>query len=167
MKNKSIQSHLLQMQQHLLNFAYSLTANRDDAHDLLQETSCRVLDNEEKFAEDSNFKGWAFTIMRNIFINSYRRAARAPRIAGIAAEIIPFDMTVSSVSESPESAVLSREFNEALDELSDEYRRPFAMHVTGYKYHEIASALGIPLGTVKSRIFYVRKRLQSRFADYR
>ena len=155
------------MQQHLLNFAYSLTANRDDAHDLLQETSCRVLDNEEKFAEDSNFKGWAFTIMRNIFINSYRRAARAPRIAGIAAEIIPFDMTVSSVSESPESAVLSREFNEALDELSDEYRRPFAMHVTGYKYHEIASALGIPLGTVKSRIFYVRKRLQSRFADYR
>lgn len=167
MKSKYIQTHLLQMQEHLLNFAYSLTANRDDAHDLLQETSCRVLDNEEKFAENSNFKGWAFTIMRNIFINNYRRAARSPRISGIAAEIFPLDATVSSVSESPESAVLSRELNEVLDELSDEYRRPFAMHVTGYKYNEIASALGIPLGTVKSRIFNVRKQLQGRFADYR
>ncbi|MCM1337946.1 MAG: RNA polymerase sigma factor, partial [Candidatus Amulumruptor caecigallinarius] len=67
----SVQVELMKIQDNLLNFAYMLTSNRDDAYDLLQDTSLKVLANEDKFAENTNFKGWVFTIMRNIFINNY------------------------------------------------------------------------------------------------
>ena len=77
MGTSKFQSNLMNLQSNMLNFAYMLTSNRDDAYDLLQDTTLKVLDNESKYAENTNFKGWVFTIMRNIFINNYRRSARA------------------------------------------------------------------------------------------
>ena len=77
MGTSKFQSNLMNLQSNMLNFAYMLTSNRDDAYDLLQDTTLKVLDNESKYAENTNFKGWVFTIMRNIFINNYRRTARA------------------------------------------------------------------------------------------
>lgn len=68
------------LQANLLNFAFMLTSNRDDAYDLLQDTTLKALDNEAKYVENTNFKGWVFTIMRNIFINNYRRQARSATI---------------------------------------------------------------------------------------
>ena len=76
MKTVDFTQHLLSMQTELFRFAFKLTADREEANDLLQETSLKALDNEEKFTPDTNFKGWMYTIMRNIFINNYRKTVR-------------------------------------------------------------------------------------------
>lgn len=76
MTTKTFRAKLLEVQDNLLNFAYLLTSNRDDAYDLLQDTTLKVLDNEDKYVDNVNFKGWVFTIMRNTFINSYRKSVR-------------------------------------------------------------------------------------------
>ena len=71
MGTTAFQENLTKLQDNLLNFAYKLTSNRDDAYDLLQDTTLKALDNEDKYADNTNFKGWVFTIMRNLFINNY------------------------------------------------------------------------------------------------
>ena len=161
------QTNLMNLQGNLLNFAFMLTSNRDDAYDLLQDTTLKALDNQEKYAENTNFKGWVFTIMRNIFINNYRRTARAATIVDTTDNLYHLNLSQDSGLESPEGTYATREITAAINEFSDEYRVPFSMHVAGYKYNEIAEKMNLPLGTVKSRIFFARKRLQERFADYR
>ena len=76
MKTMNFAQNLVNLQNELLLFAYKLTADHEEANDLLQETSLKVLDNEEKYMPDTNFKGWVYTIMRNIFINNYRKSLR-------------------------------------------------------------------------------------------
>ena len=76
MNSVSFKKNLLGVQEELLRFAYKLTADREEANDLLQETSLKALDNEDKYIPDTNFKGWMYTIMRNIFINNYRKIVR-------------------------------------------------------------------------------------------
>ena len=167
MGNAKFQSNLMNLQANLLNFAYMLTSNRDDAYDLLQDTTLKALDNEDKYAKNTNFKGWLFTIMRNIFINNYRRAGRAATVVDTTENLYHLNLCQESGIETPEGAYGVNEISAAIDEIADEYRIPFVMHVQGYKYNEIAEHMNLPLGTVKSRIFFARKKLQSRFADYR
>ncbi len=157
----------MNLQANLLNFAYMLTSNRDDAYDLLQDTTLKALDNEEKYSEGTNFKGWVFTIMRNIFINNYRRGVRSATVVDTTDNLYHLNLSQDSGIDSPEDSYAANEISDAINEFSDEYRIPFSMHVAGYKYNEIADHMGLPLGTVKSRIFMARKRLQERFADYR
>ena len=76
MKSLSFRKDLVGVQEELLRFAYKLTTDREEANDLLQETSLKALDNEDKYTPDTNFKGWMYTIMRNIFINNYRKVVR-------------------------------------------------------------------------------------------
>ena len=167
MGTAKFQSNLMSLQANLLNFAYMLTSNRDDAYDLLQDTTLKALDNEDKYAENTNFKGWVFTIMRNIFINNYRRAGRAATVVDTTENLYHLNICQESGIETPEGSFGVNEITEAINEFSDEYRIPFSMHVQGYKYNEIAEKMNLPLGTVKSRIFFARKKLQTRFADYR
>lgn len=167
MASVKFQTALMNLQGNLLNFAYMLTSNRDDAYDLLQDTTLKALDNEEKYADNTNFKGWVFTIMRNIFINNYRRGVRAATVVDTTDNLYHLNMSQDSGIESPEESYGANEISDAINEFSDDYRIPFSMHVAGYKYSEIAEKMGLPLGTVKSRIFFARKRLQDRFADYR
>lgn len=167
MATAKFQENLMNLQSNLLNFAYMLTSNRDDAYDLLQDTTLKALDNEEKFAENSNFKGWVFTIMRNIFINNYRRSARAATVVDTTDNLYHLNLSQDSGLEAPECSLSAGEITQAINSFSDEYRIPFSMHVQGYKYNEIAEKMNLPLGTVKSRIFFARKKLQARFADYR
>ncbi len=167
MGNAKFQSNLMNLQTNLLNFAYMLTSNRDDAYDLLQDTTLKALDNEDKYAENTNFKGWVFTIMRNIFINNYRRAGRAATVVDTTENLYHLNLCQESGIETPEGAYGVNEISAAIDDIADEYRIPFVMHIQGYKYNEIAERMNLPLGTVKSRIFFARKKLQSRFADYR
>ncbi|MDE5971084.1 MAG: sigma-70 family RNA polymerase sigma factor, partial [Muribaculaceae bacterium] len=150
----------------LLNFAYMLTSNRDDAYDLLQDTTLKVLDNEEKYVENTNFKGWVFTIMRNIFINNYRKVVRSATIIDQTEDLYHLNLPQESGFETPEGSYAAKEINEAINSFSDEYRVPFTMHVQGYKYNEIAEKMDLPLGTVKSRIFFARQRLQEMLKDY-
>ncbi len=166
MASTTFQSNLMSLQANLLNFAYMLTSNRDDAYDLLQDTTLKALDNEDKYAEGTNFKGWVFTIMRNIFINNYRRGMRAATVVDTTDNLYHLNLSQDSGIESPEDTYGASEITSAINELAPEFREPFSLHVAGYKYNEIAERMNLPLGTVKSRIFFARKRLQQRFADY-
>lgn len=167
MGTTAFQENLTKLQDNLLNFAYKLTSNRDDAYDLLQDTTLKALYNEDKYADNTNFKGWVFTIMRNLFINNYRRNARAATIVDTTDNLYHLNLSQDSGLESPEDSYGAKEITSAIAEFSDEYRIPFSMHVAGYKYSEIAEEMDLPLGTVKSRIFFARKKLQERFASYR
>ena len=167
MNASAFQTRLMDLQANMLNFAFMLTSDRDDAYDLLQDTTLKALDNQEKFAEGTNFKGWVFTIMRNIFINNYRRNSRAATVVDTTDNLYLLNLGESAAMESPEESYGAAEITKAINEFSDEYRIPFSMHVAGYKYNEIAEHMNLPLGTVKSRIFFARKKLQERFSDYR
>lgn len=167
MASSKFQINLMGLQANMLNFAYMLTNNRDDAYDLLQDTMLKALDNEDKYAEDTNFKGWVFTIMRNLFINNYRRGVRAATIVDTTDNLYHLNVSGDSGIDSPEGCYSVSEITAAIKEFPQEYGVPFSMHVSGYKYNEIAERLGLPLGTVKSRIFFARKMLQKRFAEYR
>lgn len=157
----------MSLQANLFNFAMMLTSNREDANDLLQDTTLKALDNQEKFADGTNFKGWVFTIMRNIFINNYRRASRAATVVDTTENLYHLNISQDSGLEAPEESLTAQEITQAINDFSDEFRIPFSMHVAGYKYNEIAEKMNLPLGTIKSRIFFARKKLQERFADYR
>lgn len=155
------------VQDNLLNFAYMLTANHDDAYDLLQDTTLKVLESEDKYVENTNFKGWAFTIMRNIFINNYRRKVRSKTVIDTSEDLYQLNMSQDSGFETPEGAVASRDIHALIDTFEDETRIPFSMHLAGYKYKEIAEYMHQPVGTIKSRIFFARKRLQRELGDFR
>ena len=167
MASAKFQSNLMNLQSNLLNFAFMLTSNRDDAYDLLQDTTLKALDNEDKYAENTNFKGWVFTIMRNIFINNYRRSVRSATVVDTTDNLYHLNLSQESGFETPEESYGAGEITAAINEFSDEYRIPFSMHVAGYKYNETADHMNLPLGTVKSRIFFARKKLQERFASYK
>ena len=168
MKTKeSFTSRLLGLQNNLLSFAYQLTSNREAAQDLLQDTTLKALDNEEKYVDNTNFKGWIFTIMRNIFINNYRQNVRKATVIDQTEDLYHLNISQDSGLNTPEGSIAVKEISETLNSFSDDYRIPFNMYVAGYKYNEIAEKMGLPLGTVKSRIFFARKRLQVLLKDYR
>ena len=167
MGNKSFKTRLVELQGNLLNFAYILTSNHDDAHDLLQDTTLKALDNEDKYVDNINFKGWVFTIMRNIFINNYRKAVRSGVVTDRSEDLYQLNLPQDSGFETPDGALSVKDIYAAVDSFGDDYKVPFSMYIAGYKYAEIADSTGLPLGTIKSRIFFARKRLQTRLKDYR
>ena len=167
MNSLKFRDRLLGLQDNLLNFAYMLTANREEAKDLLQDTTLKALDNEDKYIDNVNFKGWVFTIMRNIFINNYRRVVRNQTIIDQTEDLYHLNLPQDSGFASPEGSFTVKEITTAINSFSEEYRIPFSMHVAGDKYHEIAEKMDLPLGTVKSRIFFARQRLQEMLKDYK
>ncbi|MBO4995750.1 MAG: RNA polymerase sigma factor [Muribaculaceae bacterium] len=167
MGSNEFKSSLMSLQGNLLNFAYMLTSNRDDAYDLLQDTTLKALDNEDKYTDNTNFKGWVFTIMRNIFINNYRRVVRSATIIDRTEDCYHLNLSQDSGLETPEGSFAAQEITNAINDFPEKYRVPFSMHVAGYKYEEIAEKMQLPLGTIKSRIFFARQQLQERFSDYR
>ncbi|MDR0745885.1 MAG: RNA polymerase sigma factor [Mediterranea sp.] len=166
-KDISFRNNLVDMQDELRHFAYRLTANQEEADDLLQETSIKALDNEDKYTPDTNFKGWMYTIMRNIFINNYRRVAREQTYVDQTENLYHLNLPQSSGFDNTEGAHDLKEMHRVVNALPREYKAPFSMHVAGFKYREIADKLGLPLGTVKSRIFFTRQRLQYELRDFR
>ncbi|MFZ1751376.1 MAG: RNA polymerase sigma factor [Saprospiraceae bacterium] len=141
-------------------FAYSLTKNSEDAKDLYQETAFRAINNSEKFRPETNFKAWTFTIMKNIFINNYRKKVKAKTILDSTDNNYFIDSTPNDVTNDGNRNILMDELQTMITSLDDTIRIPFVMHHEGYKYNEIAEMYGLPLGTVKSRIFFARKALK-------
>ncbi len=160
------QKKLLSMQENMMNFALMLTANRDDAQDLMQDTTLKVLDNQEKFVDNINFKGWVLTVMRNIFINNYHKVVRTQTVVDQGVDLYNLDVVNDSGFDSPDGAYQIKEITKAIGSLNDELKIPFSMFLSGYKYNEIAEKLGVPLGTVKSRIFFARQELQRILKDF-
>lgn len=159
-------NQLLTHQNVLKYFALKLTTNMDDAEDLLQETFLKALKYKDKFQEQTNLKSWLYTIMKNTFINNYRRNVRKRNVITNSDDkdyLIPAP-NFSAVS--PESHYNFKEISKTIDKLSDDCRIPFEMHNDGYKYKEIADELGLPIGTVKSRIFLARQKLTKALKDY-
>lgn len=165
MNTYSFRKDLLAVQEELLRFAYKLTADREEANDLLQETSLKALDNEDKFEPDTNFRGWMYTIMRNIFINNYRKIVREQTFVDQTDNQYHLSMPHSGFA-STEGAYDLKEMHRIVNALPRDYKVPFSMHVSGFKYREIAERLGLPLGTVKSRIFFTRQKLQDELKDF-
>lgn len=146
--NESFKNRLVGLQGNLLSFAYQLTSNREQAEDLLQDTTLKALDNEEKYVDNVNFKGWIFTIMRNIFINNYRQTVRKATVIDQTEDLYHLNISQDSGLDTPEGSFAVKEISTALNSFSDEYRIPFNMFVAGYKYNEIAEKMNLPLGTV-------------------
>lgn len=165
-QKESFKQRLLGLQGNLLSFAYQLTSNREEAQDLLQDTTLKALDNEGKFVENTNFKGWIFTIMRNIFINNYRQQVRQSTVVDKTEDLYHLNICQESGLDTPEGSIAVNEITSVIAGFSEEFRVPFNMYVSGYKYSEIAEKLNLPLGTVKSRIFFARKRLREQLSGY-
>lgn len=141
-------------------FAYNLTKNQEDAKDLYQETAFRAMTNRDKFRSGTNFKAWLFTIMKNIFINNYRKKVKANTIMDSTDNMYYINSGKNTINNDGESNIMMKELNKMIAALDDGIRIPFLMHYKGYKYQEIADHLKLPLGTVKSRIFFARKELK-------
>ena len=157
------QKNLLSLQENMMNFALLLTSNHDDAKDLLQDTTLKVLDNKDKFVDNVNFKGWVLTVMRNIFINNYHKIVRAQITIDQKTHFDRLNIADESNADIPGSSFLLQEISDAINRLDKDFKYPLSMYLSGYKYAEIAEKLQIPIGTVKSRIFFARRELQKEF----
>lgn len=130
-------------------------------------TTLKVLDNQEKFVDNINFKGWVLTVMRNIFINNYHKIVRTQTVVDQGVDLYNLDVVNDSGFDSPDGAYQIQEITKAINGLNNELKVPFSMFLSGYKYNEIADKLDVPLGTVKSRIFFARQELQKVLKDFR
>jgi RNA polymerase sigma-70 factor (ECF subfamily) len=157
---------LISLEDKLSRFALSLTANKDDAKDLLQETMYKAIVYRDQFVQYTNLKAWTYTIMKNTFINNYRRSVRQNTTFDNTKDLFFLNQNKDTITVSPDSALSSQEINRIIDNLEDEFKIPFKMHTEGYKYKEIAQKLNLKIGTVKSRIFFTRKKLMDALKDY-
>jgi RNA polymerase sigma-70 factor (ECF subfamily) len=160
------QHNLLNLEDSLKRFAYSLTTDKEEAKDLMQDTYLKALVYRDKFIHFDNLKAWTFTIMKNTFINNYRRNIRQNANRDNTRELFYMNQSTTSGTEDPNSAYSHKELSIKVEELSDEFRIPFQLHHDGFKYKEIAEELNLNIGTVKSRIFFSRKKLMESLKDY-
>jgi len=157
---------LLGLRHKLHYYALSLTSDSDRADDLVQETMLKALTYRDKFTENTNFKAWIYTIMKNTFINDYRKSVKIKNTFEDSNNDYHLIFSKDKVYPAPDSFYNAQEINKNIDALEDEYRIPFRMFLDGYKYKEIADELDLPLGTIKSRIFFTRKKLEKSLHGY-
>lgn len=150
---------LLESKANLSYYALSLTSNPENAEDLLQETMLKALSYRDKFRKNTNFKAWMFTIMKNTFINNYRKETRRANIFSSSSNDVHLLFAKDKLTPAPDSSYHIKQITAKIEELEQEHKIPFKMFLSGYKYKEIAKELDLPLGTVKSRIFFARKTL--------
>lgn len=167
MTRTQFQSNLQEVQENLRRYALKLTQDTNDADDLVQDTSLRALTHRDKFVSNINFKGWMMTIMYNIFLNNQDRVERRRKIFDTTVDILNVPLVTEGGYSTPDGAMNIREIYSEIEKLSEHTRTPFKMFLSGYKYSEIAEKMGIPEGTVKSRIFFARKELQKALRDMR
>jgi RNA polymerase sigma factor (sigma-70 family) len=167
MSTLEFNEQMLHFKTPLKYFAISLTADNDDADDLLQDTMLKALMYKDKYADSTNLKAWLYTIMKNTFINNYRRGTKTRQIIDKTKDLYFLNIPSSNSSVSPVSQISEKDIKKHIDALEDELRIPFVRYFEGYKYKEIADFLDIPIGTVKSRIFLARKKLIVSLKDFR
>ena len=166
MSAKEFTQVLLENADFLKPFAINLTKDNEAANDLYQETLYKALANQEKYNVGTNIKAWLFTIMRNIFINDYRRKSKQKTVFDNSANDYLINLKQASVNNAAESSLRMKEITEAVHQLPEIFKTPFRLYFDGYKYQEIADVLAEPLGTVKSRIHFARKLLKERLTRY-
>ena len=161
MTQAEFQSKWQNLESLLYGFAMKLTGNREDANDLMQETVFKAYRNRGKYQLNTNFKAWTTTIMRNTFINAYRKKRRRNKVEAPVEDLL-YTLSNKASADLADASVKAKDLYATLDTLSETYRVPFLMFFRGYEYKEIAEHLDIPIGTVKSRIFCARRNLRGR-----
>jgi RNA polymerase sigma-70 factor (ECF subfamily) len=157
---------VLQVQSSLKPIALKLTRDNEEAEDLIQDTLVKAIANRDKFKDGTNLKAWLYTIMKNTFITNYHRIVKRKTFIDTT-ENLHFINSSSHVTENNAGTTLVMdEINKAIEKLNHTYKTPFLMHFKGYKYHEIADILCIPIGTVKNRIHIARKELKDDLVAY-
>jgi len=147
-------------------FAITLTRDSEAAQDLYQETLYRALANKDKYNVGTNIKAWLYTIMRNIFINNYRRKAKQNTVFDSTPNEFLLNQGQAVIANTAESVLKLKDIQKAIHHLPEIFRNPFLLYFDGYKYHEIAAMLSEPLGTIKSRIHFARKLLKAQIQRF-
>ena len=151
----------------LKGYALHFTRDDEDANDLVQDTVLKAVTYYGKFKDGTNLKGWLYTIMKNTFINHYRRFVKTTALVSKSDEISHANLSYSATRNGGESKFVMEDIAGAMTQLSDDYYVPFSMYFEGYKYHEISKHLHIPIGTVKTRIHVARKVMKKALAPYK
>lgn len=160
------ESMVLKEKNSLRSLALQLTKNIDDAEDLVQDTILKALKYQEKFSEGTNFKGWLFTILKNTFINNYRRMMKRNTFIDSSDNSYFIDIPNQKSENQAELNFIRKDLEEAIKGLAKELKVTFMLNIEGFKYHEIAEELNIPIGTVKTRIFVAKRILRKKLSVY-
>ena len=152
---------------HLMSHALKFTRDEDDAKDLLQETLIKGLRFANSFDKGTNLRGWLYVIMKNTYINDFKRATKRNAVVTVEDEITSGQLAISATKNNSESTFAMEDINKALASIKDEYRIPFKKYFEGYKYDEIATELNLPIGTVKTHIHQARQGLKKYLKMYR
>jgi len=149
-------------------FAFKLTQDLEEANDLIQETVYKALVNKDKFREGTNLNAWLYTIMKNIFINGYRKKSKRKTIFDSTDNLYYINSAALGIElNRSEATFIMDDIKKSIKELNKDFRIPFMLHFQGFKYQEIAEKLNLPLGTIKSRIFFARKELKKSLEVYK
>jgi RNA polymerase sigma factor (sigma-70 family) len=148
-------------------FALKLTRDMDDANDLMQDTMVKAFTNRDKFTEGTNLKAWLYTIMKNTFITNYQRMVRRGTFVDTTDNLHYINSGDILVENGAYGDFTMDDIYTAIEKLDNVYKDPFMMHYRGFKYHEIADKLTIPIGTVKNRIHIARKLLKEDLHVYK
>ncbi len=166
MDTKAFNLNIFSHKDSLFSFAFSFTKDTDDANDLFQETMLKAINYSSQFKEGTNLKAWLYTIMRNTFINNYRKSSKTDRIMTVTDDLTSDKLFLSASMNGSEGKFVMDDIYKALERLQPEYYTPFIKYFEGYKYHEIADELNIPIGTVKTRIHVARQILKKQLRIY-
>lgn len=166
MSTTEFTSEISNLRSTLLSFTRRFTHDRDECLDLVQDTILKALTYQDKYRDDTNLKGWLFTIMRNTFINNYRKTQRVRTSTDRTKDLYFLNVEDEHTFNRPQETMEFKEIWRNVGSIKEELLVPFKMHLTGYKYDEISKHLSIPIGTVKNRIFHARKEIQKRLQGY-
>ncbi len=158
--------YLVNNAEFLKPFAITLTRDSEAAKDLFQETLYRALANKEKYNVGTNMKAWLYTIMRNIFINNYRRKTKQHTIFDSTPNEFLINQKQVVINDTAEGNLRIKDIQASIHNLPEIFRNPFLLYFDGFKYNEIADMLREPLGTIKSRIHFARKLLKAQIQRY-
>ena len=167
MTAKEFNTQLTNLQSNLQYFAAKLTGNSEDANDLMQDTFLKALRNRDKYQDDTNLKAWTYTIMKNTFINNYRKNRNLNSLIDNHDDISNLNIDHTTDFPSPDSVYNAKEIQNEIRQLNEIQRSTFELYNEGFKYHEIADKLDISIGTVKSRIYLSRQKLMDTLEDYK
>ncbi|MCK4749239.1 MAG: sigma-70 family RNA polymerase sigma factor [Bacteroidales bacterium] len=151
---------LVNMQEQLFYYALQLTEDREDALDLVQETSYKALKNRTRRHNDDHIRAWLYTILKNTYIN-YLRSSHYRQLVHDTEELNQYSAQNGDQPESlPDELLMKKELHEIIKLLPGVYGKPIYMFLTGYSYKEISRQMDIPIGTVKSRIHLGKKQIR-------
>ena len=163
-KNDAFGLTLVQMQDSLFYYALQLTEDRENAKDLVQETSYKALKNRKKLLNGEHVRAWLYTILRNPYIN-YLRSSQYRQLVFDSDEMNAFsEYREDNSSLLPDEVLMRKELRETISALPITYEQPLNLMLSGYSYKEIAQQMKIPIGTVKSRIHLGKKQIRKSFA---